>query len=96
MLVEIDHKYLIFRVAGTRKCQGSVNHVRVFGAHASAVVNHQANRDGNIFMAERFDLLENFIFIDLEVFLVSPEIGAPLWSLTVARKTTRFTFDRIA
>ena len=69
MLVEIDHEYLILWIAGAHKRQGSGNHIRALRAHASAVVNHQANRDGDIFVTKRLNLLRDFIFIDLEVFL---------------------------
>ena len=69
MLVKIDHEDLILWIAGAYKCQGSSDHIRALRAHASAVVNHQPNRDGYIFVTKRFDLLRDFIFIDLKVFL---------------------------
>ena len=47
-------------------------------------------------MTKGFDLLRDFIFVDLEVFLAKSGDGAPLWSLTVACKTTKSTFVRIA
>src|SRR4029077_13352210 len=37
---------------------------------ASTVVNYQANGDGDIVVAKRFNLLKDLIFVDLEVFLV--------------------------
>ena len=69
MLVEIDHEYLILWIAGAHKCQGGSDHIRALRTHASAVVNHQANCDGDIFVTKRFDLLKNLIFVDLKVFL---------------------------
>src|ERR1019366_2661886 len=69
MLVEIDHEYLILWIAGACKYHGGANHIGALRTHASAVVNHQANCDGDIFVAERLNLLKDLIFVDLEVFL---------------------------
>ena len=69
MLVEIDHEQLILRVAGARKGQGGASHIRTLGSHAPTTVNHQSNGDRKVFVAERFNLLQNLIFIDLEGFV---------------------------
>src|ERR1700730_11799838 len=69
MLVEINHEYLILWIAGARKCHRGANYVRALMAHASTVVDYQPSCDGDIFVTERFNLLQDFIFINLEVFL---------------------------
>ena len=69
MFIEIDNEYLIRGIAGAHECQGGGDHFGALRTHASTVVNHQPNGDGHIFVAERFNLLRDLVFIDLKVFL---------------------------
>ena len=67
MLVETDHEHLVLRVAGAGKRQGSGNHFRTLRSHASTVVNNQADRDRDIFVAEILDLLEDSVLVNLKI-----------------------------
>jgi hypothetical protein len=69
MFIEIDDKNLIRWIAGSDKCHCGGDNVGTLGTHASAAFNHQANRDWQIFVAEGFDWLRDFVFIDLKTFL---------------------------
>ena len=72
MVIEIDYKHLVLRIAGARKCHRCGDYVGAFRAHASAVINKNANRDRDIFMTEVLDLLQYAVFIDLEIVFVEP------------------------
>jgi hypothetical protein len=67
MLVETGHEHLVLRVAGAGKRQGSGNHFRALRSHASTVVDNQADRDRDIFVAEILDLLEDSILVNLKI-----------------------------
>ena len=43
--------------------------------HAAVVVDHEPDADGDIFMLEERDLLEDFVFEDLEVLLFQANNG---------------------
>ena len=67
LFVEIDHEHLVLRVAGAGKRQGGGNHVMALRSHASTVVDDQADRDRDIFVAEILDRLKHSVFVDLEI-----------------------------
>ena len=72
MVIEIDYKHLVLRIAGARKCHRCGDYVGAFRAHASAVINKNANRDRDIFMTEVLDLLQYAVFMNLEIVFVEP------------------------
>src|ERR1035437_332211 len=66
-LVEVDHKHLVLRIAGAGERHCRCNHVGALGAHTSAVVHNNAGCDGDIFVAEVLDRLEDSIFVKAEI-----------------------------
>ena len=50
------------------KRQGGRNNFRALRSHASTVINHQADGDRNIFVAKRFDFLEDSVLVNLKGF----------------------------
>jgi hypothetical protein len=72
MLVEVNHENLILLVAGAGKRQGSRNNFRALRSHAPTIINHQADCDRNIFVAKRFDFLEDSVLVNPKVFFAEP------------------------
>ena len=70
VFIEIHHKELVARIAGTGKGHSSGDYNRTFGPHAPTVVNNQSDRNRYIVMAKILDLLQRSIFIDLKLLLV--------------------------
>src|ERR1041385_7774355 len=77
MLVEIDHEHLILRVTGAGKGQSSGNHVMHLRPHASTVVNHQADRDRDILVAEILNPLWDCILVNMKVILAETRNKMP-------------------
>ena len=68
IFIEMNHEHLIFGIAGAGKRQGRGNHFTALRSHGSAVVDDQAYRDRDIFVAETFNLLGNSVLVNLKVF----------------------------
>ena len=68
-IVEIDNERFILGIAFAHERQRRAVHALAFVAHAAAVVDDQAKADRNVFVPERLDRLQNFVFENLEVFL---------------------------
>ncbi len=77
MLVEIDHEHLVLRVAGAGKRHSSGHHVTHLRPHAAAIVNHQADRDRDILVAEIFNLLQDSILVNMKVILAEARNKVP-------------------
>src|SRR5690348_2236407 len=77
MLVEIDHEHLILRITGAGKGQSSGNHVMHLRPHASTVVNHQADRDRDILVAEILNPLWDCILVNMKVILAETRNKMP-------------------
>src|ERR1051326_2796501 len=77
MLVEIDHEHLILRVTGAGKGQSSGNHVMHLRPHVSTVVNHQADRDRDILVAEILNPLWDCILVNMKVILAETRNKMP-------------------
>lgn len=70
MLVEIDHKHLVVRVTGAGERQCSRDNFSPLLAHASTVVDDQADGDRDIVVAEVLDLLKCSVFVDLKAVFI--------------------------
>ena len=73
LVVEVDDEDFIVRIRRTHQIQGCGIHLLPLLAHGTGIVDHDAHRNGNIFMAERSDGLGMSILVDVEVALV--EVG---------------------
>ena len=70
IIVEVNDKGLILRIAGFHQRQSSGVYLGSFVAHAAAIVDHQAHAYGHIFLAEDGDLLVGLVFQDAEIALL--------------------------
>ena len=68
-VAKIHHEHFIVPIAGPNERHRRRDYVSVLRAHASAGVDHQANRDRDIFARKLCDLLELAVLIDSEVIL---------------------------
>src|SRR5512140_2122245 len=73
ILIEVDDEHLVVLIAGPHERAGAGNHIRDLRPHAPAVIDNQAYRDRNIFVAEQPDGLPDAVFIELKILLA--EIG---------------------
>ena len=67
LIVEVDDEHLILRIAGFHERQRRRVHLRALLAHASAVVHHQAHRDGDVLAPKNGYFLLGFVFEDPEI-----------------------------
>ena len=63
---KVEHEHLVLRIGRAREGQCCGFHLTTHLAHASAVVNQQAERDGRIIAREHGDSLPFAVFIDRE------------------------------
>ena len=70
MLIEIHHKHLVLRIAGTCKCHRRGNHIVALRPHASAVIHQNAGCNRDILVAEVPGLLQHPVLINLEIALI--------------------------
>ncbi len=70
VVVEIDDEGLVLRIAHFHKCERSGADLGDLVAHAAAIVDDQAQADGNVFLAEDRELLLDLVLEDAEVFLL--------------------------
>ena len=70
LVVEINDKSLVFRVAGAHEIDGSLVHSRPLIAHGTGVINHDSDRHGNVLAMKRRDVLRDPILENLERSLV--------------------------
>ncbi len=62
VVVEVDDKGLVLRIAGFDEGERRGVYLQAFVAHASAIVDHQAHADGHVFLPKHGDFLLGFIF----------------------------------
>ena len=62
LFVEVHHEDLVLRIAGLHQVDGGGVHRRTLFAHGAGIVDDDAHRDGNVFAAERGDLLRLAVF----------------------------------
>ena len=66
LVIEIDDEDFVFRIRRFDEIDSGGIHLAALIPHASAVVDQNAEGDGDVFPPEVFELLQNFLFIDLE------------------------------
>ena len=76
MLVEVDDEHFVFLVAGVHESPGGGNHFRNLFPHAAAVIDDQAHRDRNVFVAEQADGLADAVFVHRKILLA--QLGSKL------------------
>ena len=72
LIVEIHDEHLVLRIAGLSKGRNRCGHFRELGAHAAAVVNHQAHGHRRVAALKQGDFLQSSVLVHLEVFQIKP------------------------
>ncbi len=66
IVVEVDYKHLVLRIRGSYQIERGGLYPLPFFTHAAAVVDNDAERNGNVLPAEDLDGLFNTVFKNLE------------------------------
>jgi hypothetical protein len=66
VFVEAEDENLVLRIAGLGKRHGCGNHPVAIVAHASAAVDHEADGDRGVLVAEETDRLRLFVLEDMK------------------------------
>ena len=71
-VVEVHDEGFVIGIALTHKRKRRAVHALALIAHAAAVVDDQAEAQRNIFVLERLDRLQNFVFENLKILFRQP------------------------
>ena len=64
---ETYKEHFVFRIARGHECERSFGDIRTSVTHAAAVVDDEPDTGGDIFGAEKFDVLQTIAFMDLKI-----------------------------
>ena len=69
MLIEVDDKHPVFRVARSYERSGGRDHLAQLRPHASAVIDNQSDGHGDVFVPEQPYGLPDAVLVNLKIAL---------------------------